>query len=94
MLTLGRDVVERGREGKSPFKMRCPVCGGRITAKGDCLNPGCQVYKIKGGYKGRRGGPGRIVWCSSPRPKPLSNEELRTLMEPYLTPSVERLLNQ
>ncbi|MBA7625367.1 hypothetical protein ES703_32796 [subsurface metagenome] len=73
---------------------RCPVCGGRITAKGDCLNSGCQVYSVKGGATGRGRGPERIVWCSSPRLKPLSNEEVRSLLEPYLTPSVERLLNQ
>ena len=90
---MGSDVEEGGRERNTPSKRRCPVCGGRITAKGDCLNPGCQVYSVKGGSTGRRGGPERIVWCSSPRLKPLSNEEVRSLMEPYLTPSVERLLN-
>ena len=79
---------------QTPLKRRCPVCGGRLTAKGDCLNSGCQVYKIRGGSTGRRGGPERIVWCSSPRPKPLSNEEVRSLLEPYLTPDVERLLEQ
>ena len=87
-------MVEGVQERKTPLKRQCPVCGGRITAKGDCLNSGCLVYCVKGGATGRRRGPGRIVWCSSPRPKPLSNEEVRSLLEPYLTPDVERLLNQ
>ena len=77
---------------RTPSKRKCPVCEGRITIKGDCLNSGCLVYSVKGGYRGRGGGPERIVWCSSPRLKPLSNEELRSLLEPYLTPGVERLL--
>lgn len=94
MPALGSEMAEGGWESKTPSKRRCPVCGGRLTTKGDCLNPGCQVYSVKGGTGGRRRGPERIVWCSSPRLNPLSNEELRTLMEPYLTPSVERLLNQ
>jgi len=91
---LGSDVVEGDRERKLLLRGRCPVCGGRLTAKGDCLNPGCQVYNVKGGSRGRKWGPERIVWCSRPRLKPLSNEELRSLLEPYLTPSVEKLLNE
>lgn len=64
--------------------------------KGDCMNSDCQVYSVKGGSRGRgRGwGPESIVWCSRPRLKPLSNEELRSLLKPYLTPDVERLLDQ
>jgi len=89
---LGSDVAEGDRERKPPLKERCPVCGGRLATKGDCLKLGCQVYKVKGGTRGKRRGPERIVWCSSPRLKPLSNEELRSLLEPYLTPGVERLL--
>ena len=65
-----------------------------LTHKRDCLNPGCQVYSVKGGSKGRGWGPERIVWCSRLRLKPLSREELRSLLEPYLTPGVERLLEQ
>ena len=94
MPALGNDVTEGERESQNPSKRRCPVCGGRIVAKGDCLNPGCLVYSVKGGHRGRGGGPKRIVWCSSPRLKPLSNAEVRILMEPYLTPDVERLLNR
>ena len=94
MLTLGSDVEEGDREKNPPLKRRCPVCGGRLNHKGDCLKPGCQVYKVKGGTGRKRRGPERIGWCSNPRLKPLSNEELRNLMEPYLTPGVEKLLEQ
>ena len=86
--------MEGGLERKLLLRGRCPVCGGRLTNNRDCLNSGCQVYSVKGGHRGRGGGPERVVWCSSPRLKPLSNEELRSLLEPYLTPDVERLLSQ
>ena len=58
------------------------------------MNSDCQVYKVKGGSRGRGGVPESIVWCSRPRLKPLSREELRSLLEPYLTPGVEKLLEQ
>lgn len=87
-------MAEGGREKQTPLRRRCPVCGGRLTHNGGCPNSGCQVYKVKGGAKGRGWAPKRIVWCSRPRLKPLSNEELRSLLEPYLTPTVERLLEQ
>ena len=92
MPALGSDMVEGDRERKPLLKWRCPACGGRLTTKGDCLNPGCQVYNVKGGYRGRGWGPERMVWCSRPMLKPLSNEELRSQLEPYLTPGVEKLL--
>ena len=94
MPILGIEIVEGGREGQTPSKGRCPVCGGRLTHKGDCLNSDCQVHRVKGGSRGRGGSPKNIVWCSRPRLKPLSREELRSLLEPYLTPGVERLLEQ
>ena len=94
MLTLRSDVVERVRERKTPLKRKCPACGGRLTQKGDCLNSGCQVYRVKGGTRGGGWIPERIVWCSRPRLKPLSQAELRSLLEPYLTPDVERLLEK
>ena len=92
MFTLGSDVVEEGRERQTPSKRKCPACGGRLTHKGDCLNPECLVYRVKGDARGRGGYPKNIVWCSSPRLKPLTREGLRSLLEPYLTTSVERLL--
>ena len=75
-----------------PLKRRCPACGGLLMHKGDCLNPDCQVYRVEGGSRGTT--PKRTVLCSEPRLKPLTREELRSLLEPYLTPSVERLLEQ
>ena len=94
MSALGSDMAEGSRKRQIPLERKCPVCEGRLMHKGDCLNPGCQVYSVKGGTRGRGGGPERIVWCSRPRLKPLSREELRSLLEPYLTPGVERLLKQ
>ena len=94
MPILEIEMVEGGREGQSPSKRRCPVCEGRLTHKGDCLNPDCQVYRVEKGSRGRGWVPENIVWCSRPRLKPLTREELRSLLEPYLTPSVERLLEQ
>ncbi|MBA7603326.1 hypothetical protein ES703_10433 [subsurface metagenome] len=94
MPSLGNDVTEGGRERQTPLRRRCPVCGNRLTTKGGCLNSDCLVYSIKGGSRGRGRGSKNIVWCSSPRLKPLSTEEVRSLLEPYLTPDVERLLEQ
>ena len=89
-------MAEGVLEGRTKSKGRCPGCGGRLTHKGDCLSPGCQVYRVKEGSRGRGRGwsPKSVVWCSEPRLKPLSREELRSLLEPYLTPDVERLLEQ
>ena len=77
-----------------PLKRKCPVCGCRLTHKGSCLNPDCYVFSVRGDSRGRGGFPRRIVLCSEPRLKPLTREELRSLLEPYLTPSVEKLLEQ
>ena len=76
------------------MRRRCPVCGDRLTHKRGCLNSDCQVYSVKGGSRGRGQGSKNIIWCSRPRLKPLSKEELRSLLEPYLTPGVEKLLEQ
>ena len=94
MLSLGSGMAKGGREGQKTSKRLCPVCGGRLTHNGGCLNPGCLVYSVKGVSRGRGWSPKSIVWCSRPRLKPLSREELRSLLKPYLTPDVKRLLEQ
>jgi len=75
--------------------MVCPDCGGKMVKdhKGWCVCPDREFSLIR---KRRylRGKAERVEREARPRLRPLSREKLRILMEPYLTPDVERLLNQ
>jgi uncharacterized Zn finger protein (UPF0148 family) len=58
---------------------RCPGCGGPLTHKGGCFNPSCEVYRIEGeGIGARR--KSKIIICSTPRDRPLTDAEVRELV--------------
>jgi hypothetical protein len=59
---------------------RCPGCGGPLTHKGGCLNPSCEVYRIAGEGMGSKWRPKRIVKCSTPRGRPLTDAEVHELV--------------
>ena len=81
--------------GRSPASVVCPDCGSKMLKgyKGWlCLNEECSLIRVRGHHLWGRAE--RVEREARPRLRPLSREELRTLLEPYMTPGVERLLNK
>jgi len=79
--------------GRAPLSVTCPDCG-RVLSKArkgwECAGLECSVIRIRCSSPWTE--PRRIERAARPRTRPLSGEELRSLLEPYLTPGVERLL--
>ena len=75
--------------------MVCPDCGGKMV-KGHkgwrvCPDKECSLIRKRERLRGKAE---RVEREARPRLRPLSGEEVRSLLEPYLTPDVERLLNE
>jgi len=80
-------------KGRAPVNMACPDCGYLMTKayKGWlCPNGECSLIRVRGHPLWGR--VERVYREARPRLRPLSREELRTLLEPYLTPSVLKQL--
>ena len=62
------------------FTKKCPICGELLDHKGRCSSEPCPVYVVRG-TKGRGGWvPRKIVFCSRPRLRPLTDLEVDALV--------------
>ena len=57
----------------------CPICKEPLDWKGRCSSEPCPVYRVKGRGTRRGGVPGKIVFCSRPRLRPLTDLEVEAL---------------
>lgn len=66
--------------GGEPLAKICPICKEPLDWKGRCSSEPCPVYRVKG--RGTRRGwvPGKVVFCSRPRDRPLTDAEVEELV--------------
>lgn len=64
----------------SRTQKKCPACGAPLGRKGVCPTGRCPVYKIMGVGMGSRWRPKRVVMCSTPRDRPLTDAEVEELV--------------